>query len=447
MLRVEGSARCGGVPQGSGACQGQGNRKGRRGAGRCWQARDARAGSTIQARTSRRGGRRPVATRTPRTIGTRAAQVRGCTSQCFVSLILHGRQRPKRCRSAARKRRTRGVKMGCAPSQPKQKPPSPQKRDFREQLVWERSGRKFCEVYELLKDLNSGSFGTVALCRRKADGNRSIERTPSRNNLQRVKSESVFAMKALDYMRHNGRLRLDEATRNELRHEIDVLRKVDHPSIVHLREAFWEPTRLVLVMEYCEGRELAEFCGQLTESKVYKATEQILRAVSYLHARRVLHRDLKLENVMVTDQQDWHVTIVDFGLSRVFPQSLDGSRTGIKAAGTTSTAAPEVIRGEEYLMVSDVWSIGAMVYRLVGDRDPFLRDDRRDDPKALRRLEAGDCDWGRIATMSRPGRAFVFKCLRPHPALRWAADAALRYCAGAASGSPERMPRASTPPP
>jgi serine/threonine protein kinase len=131
---------------------------------------------------------------------------------------------------------------------------------------------------------------------------------------------------------------------------------------------------------------------------------------------------------MVTDQQDWHVTIVDFGLSRVFPQSLDGSRTGIKAAGTTSTAAPEVIRGEEYLMVSDVWSIGAMVYRLVGDRDPFLRDDRRDDPKALRRLEAGDCDWGRIATMSRPGRAFVFKCLRPHPALRWAADAALKYC-------------------
>ena len=57
--------------------------------------------------------------------------------------------------------------MGCAPSKPKQQPPSPQKRDFREQLVWERSGRKFCEVYELLKDLNSGSFGTVALCRRK----------------------------------------------------------------------------------------------------------------------------------------------------------------------------------------------------------------------------------------------------------------------------------------
>ena len=80
--------------------------------------------------------------------------------------------------AAQRANDARVASNGLRPSQPKQKPPSPQKRDFREQLVWERSGRKFCEVYELLKDLNSGSFGTVALCRRKADGNRSIERTP-----------------------------------------------------------------------------------------------------------------------------------------------------------------------------------------------------------------------------------------------------------------------------
>ena len=147
--------------------------------------------------------------------------------------------------------------------------------------------------------------------------------------------------------------------------------------------------------------------------------------MSYLHARRVLHRDLKLENVMVTDQQDWHVTIVDFGLSRVFPQSLDGSRTGIKAAGTTSTAAPEVIRGEEYLMVSDVWSIGAMVYRLVGDRDPFLRDDRRDDPKR-QKIRSGRLRLGAHRDHVAAGKSLRLQ-MRPHPGLRWAADAALRY--------------------
>ena len=157
---------------------GQGNRMGR-GARRRTRAR--RGSGRKHHPSADEPSRRPPTRRDPYAAHHRdaRAQVRGCTSQCFVSLILHGRQRPKRCRSAASKRRTRGVKMGCAPSQPKQKPPSPQKRDFREQLVWERSGRKFCEVYELLKDLNSGSFGTVALCRRKADGNRSIERTAS----------------------------------------------------------------------------------------------------------------------------------------------------------------------------------------------------------------------------------------------------------------------------
>ena len=183
-------------------------------------ASEARRGSTIQARTCR-AAVSTVAT-LPHTIGTRAAQVRGCTSQCFVSLILHGRQRPKRCRNATSKRRTRGVEMGCAPSKQQQKPPSPQKRDFREQLVWERSGRKFCEVYELLKDLNSGSFGTVALCRRKADGNR-VREKPVRTTYNEL------SRKRLRHERttcHNGRLRLN-ATRNELRHEIDVLRKVD----------------------------------------------------------------------------------------------------------------------------------------------------------------------------------------------------------------------------
>ena len=204
--------------------------------------------------------------------------------------------------------------MGCTASQTQKAPPTPEKRDFREELVWERGDRKFDEVYELLKELNTGSFGTVALCRRKADGNRSIRRTPSKTNVRECTHDAVFAMKALDYQRHNGRLRLDEKMRKELGHEIDVLRKVDHPSIVHLREAFWEPTRLVLVMEYCEGRELAEFCGALGEPKVHRATEQILRAVAYLHSRNILHRDLKLENVMVTSVEACHVTVVDFGL-------------------------------------------------------------------------------------------------------------------------------------
>ena len=71
-----------------------------------------------------------------------------------------------------------------------------------------------------------------------------------------------------------------------------------------------------------------------------------------------------------------------------------------------------------------------MVFRLVSDKDPFLKDDAPRDPKALRRLDKGDCDWGAIASLSKAGRGFVFRCLRPHPQRRWAAEMALKYCAG-----------------
>ena len=117
---------------------------------------------------------------------------------------------------------------------------------------------------------------------------------------------------------------------------------------------------------------------------------------------------MKLENVMVTDQQDWHVTIVDFGLS--VAQSLDGSRT-VKAAGTTSTAAPEVIR--EGTSWSDVWSMAPWV-SLGERRDPFLRDDRRDDP--AQKIRSGRLRLGAHRDHVAAGKAFVFKCLRPHRA-------------------------------
>ena len=161
----------------------------------------------------------------------------------------------------------------------------------------------FCEVYELLKDLNSGPSGPWPMQKKAtATGPLRTPRTKRRGKVKASCHESV------GLHAHNGRLRPDEgATSCGTR---SMPWKVDHPSIVHLREA-WEPTRL----KVGDGVPRAASWGVLRAiDGVYKATEQILRAVSYLHARRVLHRDLKLANVMVTDQQDWYVTIVDLGL-------------------------------------------------------------------------------------------------------------------------------------
>ena len=152
MLRVEGSARCGGVPQGAELAKDKGGG---------YAAAPVAVGGSKAAKhhpsaDGRRGGRHPCYG-APRTIGTRARRF-GLHLAVFCE--------PHFTWAAAaetlpqhRKRRTRGVKMGCAPSQ-QQKPPSPQKRDFQSNGR-ERSGRKFCEVYELLKDLIR-VFGTVA---------------------------------------------------------------------------------------------------------------------------------------------------------------------------------------------------------------------------------------------------------------------------------------------
>ena len=323
--------------------------------------------------------------------------------------------------------------MGCGPSKGGSGEPSTACKalgDFREEMVWERSGRSFEEVYETLEKLGCGAFASVALIKKRPSGNRSLQRSSSDSDLKaapRTQMAHLYVGKFIDFRGRGTRSRV-----SELRHEIDVLRRVDHPNVVHLREAFWEPSRLVLVMEYCEGRELGTLAGTLDEAELQSVSEQILRAVAYLHANGVVHRDLKLENVMAVDEGGGHlvVKIIDFGLSRVCGGALDASGHGptrVKAAGTMSTAAPEVVRGGEYVGASDVFSVGCMVFKLVTKKNAFLDDDVDPTAQRLAKLNAGECDWSGISHHSKPCREFLYRCFRPAVDRRWTAEDALRF--------------------
>ena len=125
--------------------------------------------------------------------------------------------------------------------------------DFRHEMVWERHGRSFDEVYETISHLGEGAMGTVALVRKRPDANRSLARSASDSDLARTAAGDGrrFAAKVVEFA-PGGAPRARAARLAELRHEIDILRRVDHPNVVHLREAFWERTRLTLVMEFCE---------------------------------------------------------------------------------------------------------------------------------------------------------------------------------------------------
>ena len=149
----------------------------------------------------------------------------------------------------------------------------------------------------------------------------------------------------------------------------------------------------------------------------------------YLHGRSIVHRDLKLPNVMAVAGDDLVVKIIDFGLSRVSRNTLDGSghNLKVKAAGTMSTAAPEVARGGEYVAASDVFSVGCMFFTLITKKNAFLEDHEEPTEAQLVRLNKGDCDWGALSAHSKPCKEFLYRYFRPGADARWSADDALRF--------------------
>lgn len=116
--------------------------------------------------------------------------------------------------------------------------------------------------------------------------------------------------------------------------EVEILRRVDHPNCVGLLDYFQTTNHVVIVMNFVEGKELFQALREtdFTEAMVRNVVQQILTALHYLHdGLRIVHRDIKPENVLVSsrhDSEEYHVTIVDFGLARSFGRLSTRRRVG-----------------------------------------------------------------------------------------------------------------------
>eukprot|EP00659_Diplonema_papillatum_P016861 gene16861-25855_t len=161
--------------------------------------------------------------------------------------------------------------------------------------------------------------------------------------------------------------------------EVDILKKVmDHPNIVRFFDSFTEKEGdtnvLHIVMEFCEGGDLAQFLKNrkkphwIANETLENWLRQLLRGVDHLHELNVLHRDLKTANVFVT--ADNTLKIADFGISR----SLTRTQCATTMVGTPFYMAPEVVNldvVDGYNAKSDVWSLGVIMYELCGLSLPF----------------------------------------------------------------------------
>ena len=198
--------------------------------------------------------------------------------------------------------------------------------------------------YNLLDLVGEGSFGKVYKARKKFTGETS----------------------AIKFIAKKGKTERDLRS---LRQEIDILRVLKHPNIIAMRDAFETEHEFCVVMEYAQGElfEVLEDDRTLPELEVKAIARQLVSALHYLHTNRVIHRDMKPQNVLIGANKV--VKLCDFGFARSI-RSQSMVMTSIK--GTPLYMAPELVQEQPYNHTVDLWSLGVILYELFVGKPPFF---------------------------------------------------------------------------
>lgn len=207
---------------------------------------------------------------------------------------------------------------------------------------------------------------------------------------------------------------------DELRNEIAVLKKIDHPNIFRVYDKFESSSYIYMVSELLGKGNLYSQPFPYSEPRAAMVLTKILSAVTYLHKHHVCHRDLKLENVMYDD--DFEPKLIDFGLSK--PNV--GAGVNMKCrVGTLVTMSPQVLKGQ-YTNKADIYAVGVIAYILLSGKRPFDGKTKKEITQKIvdgKFSMDGDPDW---ANISKPAKNFVKSLLSYDPDERPTAAEALR---------------------
>ncbi|XP_038725728.1 serine/threonine-protein kinase TIO isoform X2 [Tripterygium wilfordii] len=197
--------------------------------------------------------------------------------------------------------------------------------------------------YHVIELVGEGSFGKVYKGRRKYTG-------------------QTVAMKFI--MKHGK----SEKDIHNLRQEIEILRKLKHENIIEMLDSFESPQEFCVVTEFAQGElfEILEDDKCLPEEQVQQIAKQLVRALNYLHSNRIIHRDMKPQNILIGAGSV--VKLCDFGFARAMSTNTVVLRS-IK--GTPLYMAPELVREQPYNHTADLWSLGVILYELFVGQPPF----------------------------------------------------------------------------
>ena len=221
-------------------------------------------------------------------------------------------------------------------------------------IIYVRTTGKFCyktmlSLYKNVEKWGEGGYGSVFLFEHSLSG------------------EKVAAkfMDVSDYLRKANEIEkaLKEST---------SLIALDHDGIIKFETAFLMKNHIVMFTEYMPGGELGDYVknNNITEASAKKIFLFILEAVHYCHTHGIIHRDLKMENILLKDNKDpFSLKIIDFGIAGIW--SIYGADTS--TAGTLYYSPPEVINETDIKSDPkiDIWALGVILYILLLKRYPF----------------------------------------------------------------------------
>jgi calcium/calmodulin-dependent protein kinase I len=228
-----------------------------------------------------------------------------------------------------------------------------------------------------------------------------------------------------------------ESTRMDIFKEIDIIMSLRHDNIIYMKEYFEESGRVYVIMEYLAGGELLEALlrkdkgedgnePHYSEQDARVIFKQLIEAVKYMHDKQIVHRDLKLENMLLKKPNDIRtIKIADFGLAKKY-----GHAALSTICGTPQYVAPEVIKGGNtpytYGKECDLWSCGVILFILLGGYPPFYDES---EPRLFRKIREGIPDmndpvWDEV---SKEAKDLIMKLLDVDPPSRLTVEGVLEH--------------------
>ena len=212
------------------------------------------------------------------------------------------------------------------------------------------------QFYLFGRQIGHGAFGKVNISLHVASGRLVAIKTFTKKNLK------------------------NKHAKNKIKHEIDMLSRLRHPFITQILDSFETEKHIFIVMEYICG-DLLGFIrkrGKLSESVTKVIFKQIIEGLKYIHRKKIVHRDIKLDNILIDLTNT--VKICDFGVSK----KINKGDIMYDHCGTPAYIAPEIFKNHGYEgYACDIWSAGVTLYYMLGGVQPFCAESIKDLEKII----------------------------------------------------------------